>query len=158
MSTDKEMTPRRKTRADAMQRAAQAWQLRVAGRTWQQIASTLGYSDPANVVRAVREYYGQLPQPDREELRELARARGEVLFEQALVDVLQQRPGAVRAAVAVLQRQAQLDALDRPSKIEISVTDADMRELIDDLAQQLGANSPEVDPLAEVWAEVVDDD
>lgn len=155
MSTDTQLTTR-KVRADAGQRAQQAWALRVAGREWAEVAKATGFTDPANCIRAVRTYFGTLPQPDREELRTLARARGERLWEQALVDVLQQRPGAVRAAVALLQRQSALDGLDQPSRVHVDVTDSDLGELVAELSAMLGTSAAEVDPLE--LTEVVEDD
>lgn len=144
------------SRADAMQRASTAWQLRVAGKSWDDIAADLGYENHSNVIRAVRTHFGTLPSPAREELRALARARGEVVWSQALRDVLEQRPGAVRAAVAVLQRQSALDGLDQPHRLHVEVGDDDMRELVAELSAVLGTNGVEVDPL-ELTAEAVDD-
>jgi hypothetical protein len=44
-------------------------QLRVRGKTWQQIADEVGYSHPASAATAVREYFTSYPSPHVEELR-----------------------------------------------------------------------------------------
>lgn len=149
------MTPR-KVRADAMRRASEAWQLRVAGRTWEQVAAAVGYTDAANCVRAVRTYFGTLPAPARDELRELARARGEALWSQAFQDALERRPGAVRAAVALLQRQAALDGLDEPSRAHVEVTGAEFDELVARLSGILAPQAIEAD-ITEEWIVEPDD-
>jgi hypothetical protein len=100
-------------KADAAVRAMKAWTARVTGSTWEE-AEIAGFTNPANALRAVKNYFGSLPDIEREDQRALWRARLEHLWAQALVDVQQQRPGAVRAAVAVGQRSAQLDGLDAP--------------------------------------------
>jgi len=75
------------------------------------------YANTPNALRAVREYAGSLSTPTHDELRAMMRARSEAIWQQAFADVLQQRPGSVRAAVAVLQRQALLDGLDVPRRV-----------------------------------------
>lgn len=114
---DDTSTPRR-VNAEAAGRAQEAAALRVQGLDWATIAARCGYSHPNSAGRAVREYLGHLPQPDREEARQVWRARIELLWEEAMEDVHTRRPGAVRAAAALAQRAAQLDGLDQPSRVE----------------------------------------
>ncbi|WP_230103897.1 hypothetical protein [Microbacterium sp. Bi121] len=136
MSDDKQLSTRsvKSTRADAMRRATDAWSLRIAGHTWEQVAQKVGFNDGPAAHRAVKNFFGNVPTPAHDELRILARARGEVVFRQALTDVLEQRPGAVRAAVAVLQRQAALDGLDAPTKSTLAVENQhDMDEIFETL-------------------------
>ena len=118
-------TPRQKKRADAAHRVQRAWAARVAGATWVQVAELVGYSDDTAACRAVRAYFGTLPQHDHEEVRALWRQRMEVLWAQNLRDVREQRPGAVRAGVAVAQRAAALDGLDKPTQVEVYRPDAE---------------------------------
>ncbi|WP_156759646.1 hypothetical protein [Microbacterium karelineae] len=123
--------PKTPVKADAARRASEAWSLRVAGFTWEEIADQVGFSDAPGAHRAVKNFFDDVPQPDREQLRELARERGEALWKQAFADALEQRPGAVRAAVAVMQRQAALDGLDAPTRTEVSLeTDREIDELV----------------------------
>ncbi|MDH2442381.1 hypothetical protein QDR37_00310 [Amnibacterium sp. CER49] len=66
----------------------------MAGATWEQVAKFVGFSDASTAQRAVRNFFGETPQQDREELRHLLRQRGEVLWRQARRDMLESRPGA----------------------------------------------------------------
>lgn len=125
------MTIRTARSALSSRRAADAWSLRVAGLSWHDVAQEAGYANAPNAVRAVRSYAGSLPAPVHDELRAMMRARSEAIWQQAFADVLQQRPGAVRAAVAVLQRQAQLDGLDAPTRVEITPTEQQYQELVE---------------------------
>lgn len=111
-------TPRR-VNAEAAARAERAAELRVAGATWSQIAAQTGYRHATHCRRAVMNHLGQLPQPDREASREVWRRRVEALWSEAYRDVLDRRPGAVRAAAAVSQRAAALDGLDAPTHLQL---------------------------------------
>ncbi len=90
--------PARKVRADALDRAEKIWALRIGGATWDQRAKAVGLTTRQNAIRCVREAYGEVPQVDREELRHLWRERNEMVWRQALRDVLDRRQGAVVAA------------------------------------------------------------
>lgn len=108
----------RRVNAEAAARAERAAELRVAGATWSQIAEQTGYSAGTHARRAVVNYLGELPTPDREAARTLLRERVELLWQVAERDAREGKPGALRAAVAVLQRAAQLDGLDQPQQVE----------------------------------------
>jgi hypothetical protein len=145
----------RHVNAKAMQRVADAWAMRVRGATWDEIATALGYANAPNALRAVRNYVGTLPQPETTELRSMWRERLETLWPIALEDAKASKPGAMRAAVAVAQRAAQLDGLDQPTRVEVS---ADAGELDAMVRALLVAKSGELEAEAEVWdAEVVDE-
>src|SRR5690606_25076754 len=98
----------------------------------------VGYANEANAVRAVRRYFGRLPQPDHEELRALWRERHEVLWRQSQDAIRDDKPGALRAGVAVARSAAQLDGLDRPTQLavyypsdeEFNATIATLRQLM----------------------------
>lgn len=127
MSLDKQMTTRAPhANAKAMQRVADAWAMRVRGATWDEVASAVGYANGPNALRAVRNFAGKLPELEASELRSLWRERMEFLWPVAVRDVEGGKPGAMRAAVAVAQRAAQLDGLDQPQRIELN---ADASEL-----------------------------
>jgi hypothetical protein len=112
--------------------------LRVAGASWRQVCEIVGYSNEANAVRAVRRYFGRLPQPDHEELRGLWRERHELLWRQTQDSIREDKPGALRAGVAVARSAAQLDGLDRPAELaiyypsdeEFNATIAALKELV----------------------------
>lgn len=122
--------------ADAAERARRAWAARVAGGTWSQAAQVAGFTDAGNCCRAVKNYFGTLPVPDRAEQRDLWRERLELLWRQSVRDVQSQRPGAVRAAVALSQRAAQLDGLDEPTRQVVYTPRA---EEVEAYIQRLGA-------------------
>ena len=148
--------------ADAAAKASKAWALRVAGGSWAEIASIVGFSDDTAACRAVKNYFGELPQVDREEARAMWRARHELLWRKALEDVNKGKPGGVRAGVAVMRSASLLDGLDQPHRIE--VTDPTANELGDfvrQLARVAGANLPmEGNPFNDEIeeGEVIDDD
>lgn len=108
---------RRKIRNDVRIRAERTWEARVAGATWAQAAEIGGYAHRANARRAVQQVYGTLPCADRDELRDLWRDRLELLWRQAVRDVLDQKPGAVTSAVRVVTAAANLDGLNEPIEV-----------------------------------------
>lgn len=124
--------PTRSVRADMADRAERAWVARVLGASWKDAAMVSGYSDGSNCRRAVMSVYGQLPKIDREHLRTLWRERGELLWRQVVKDVHNGVPGAVTAAVRVMQAAARLDGLDEPSRVELSSpSDREIQEWVD---------------------------
>lgn len=113
-------TDRVTTHADAAQRAQRAWSARVAGATWDQAATAAGFAHNSSCIRAVQRYFARVPEvEDTPERRRLWRERLEVLWRQTMLDVNQQRPDAVRAGGAVVQRAAALDGLDAAQRVEI---------------------------------------
>lgn len=141
--------------AAAQDRVNRAWMLRVMGASWDQVAEQVGYSSGSNACRAVREAMGELPQPQRDELRDLWRSRIEVLWRQSLRDVNQQRPGALSAGVRIAERAARLDGLDAP---EVHVITPSSRELDEWVGQFLLADGPEEADVIVIDGEVVEDD
>jgi len=132
MSSDTRMTPR-KVNAPAAQRVADAWAMRVRGAGWNEIALALGYANPQNAMRAVRNYVGKLPEPSAPELRSMWRERLEYLWPIAARDAEAGKSGAVRAAVAVAQRAAQLDGLDAPQHFQIDPSSEELDRLVAEL-------------------------
>lgn len=155
MSTDNQKTI---ARADAARRAMHAWQLRVGGLPWSEVAEQAGFSNAPNAVRAVRRWAGRLPQLEHAELREIARERGEWLWRHAATDVEDRRPGAVRAAVATLQRQAALDGLDAAHRVQVGVDDAAELEAIVRAIRAARGDFPDEADVLELTEVVSDDD
>lgn len=154
MRDDQDVTTARlQQHADAAERARKAWAARVVGATWAQAASVAGFSDASNCHRAVREYFGTVPAPDSDERRELWRERLEHLWKQSVTDTRQQRPGAVRAGVAVAQRAAALDGLDAPAQAVVYTPRA---EEIERYVAHFAARSQA--ETAELEADVLGDD
>jgi hypothetical protein len=107
-------------RGDATQRAMAAWELRVVGNTWQQIADQLDYSHPQAAHRAVTEFRGSTPAIDGQEIRRELHERSEWLWQQACQDVVDQKPGAVTAAVRTLDRLSRLLGADAPTRVAVA--------------------------------------
>lgn len=120
-------------------RADAAWKLRVAGLSWTQIAKQVGYSNRMNAHRAVRARCGTVPQPERQELRDIWRDRLETLWLQSTRDVAEQRHGAMTAAVRVVQVALMLDGLAEPTRIDARV-DATISDTFATLVKELAAN------------------
>lgn len=124
-------------RADAAERAERAYVARLNGATWRQVAEVAGYSDQANARRAVERWLGDIPAPAREAQREILREQTQIVVRQALQDVHDRRPGAVTAAVRVLDLQARLDGLLAPTNI--ALIDPTQEEIDAYLERLLGA-------------------
>lgn len=152
--------PVKKVRADALERAERAWNVRVLGASWEQAARVAGYADPSNAIRAVRSVYGSLPEVERSEARRLWRDRMEVLWRQVVQDVHERVPGATTAAVRIADRAARLDGLDEPSRLSITPSDAELQQFVVTVIEARGgAAIPAEDDIFGdiVDAEVVED-
>lgn len=117
------------TRADAFARAQEAWRLRRQGLLWESIADRLGYANGQNVMRLVRDTFGELPQPEKDEYRRLVTERGEFLYGLALRTFMEattprDKAAALRVCVSANMAQARvtgvlLDRFYNPSQREI---------------------------------------
>ncbi|WP_375388396.1 hypothetical protein [uncultured Amnibacterium sp.] len=142
----------RSVRADAAARAEQAWLLRVGGATWEEIAEQVGFAHATNAARAAQRYGDRLPRPDLEHVRQVLRARAEWLWRAAQQDVTDQRPGAVRAAAAVLQRISAFEGTDRPVQVSVGPSPEMFEAVVNSMvAHQRGAGAAvEVDVVADL--------
>jgi AraC-like DNA-binding protein len=144
--------PVRQRRADAMARADRAWRVRVVGGTWQEAADAAGFANDANAIRAVRDTFGSLPEVDRQELRALWRDRLEALWRQALRDALDRQPGALVAAVRVMQAAARLDGLEAPTQMIVhNPPDAEIEAWV---VAMLSTGQPELEEEADILGEI----
>jgi hypothetical protein len=137
------VTKKQTGQADAGPRAMKAWAARVAGLTWAEAAEIAGFSSAGNACRAVTRYFGTVPSIEREDQRALWRERLEYLWAQARVDVQQQRPGAIRAGVALAQRASALDGLDAPVRVQINPDAEKLDELVHKLVAMQGIHHEE---------------
>lgn len=147
--------PARRVRADMLERADRVWRARVAGATWEQAAEHGGFTDASNAVRCVRRVFARLPEVEREDQRQLWRARLEHLWRQALADALEQRPGAITSGVRVATAAAALDGLNAPDKIELTTPTA--VELQNFVTAVMAANRPQLEEDDILDADVVED-
>jgi hypothetical protein len=103
-------------------RANQALELRIAGATYRQIAAQLGVSEKA-AYYDVQDELGRLDpiiHGQAERLRELEAARLDRLNVALAPGIKAGTPGAIFAAVKVMERRAKLCGLDAPTKLEVS--------------------------------------
>lgn len=134
--------------AEGRERDRLALEMRSRGRTWREIAETLGYPDEGNAHRGVQNALKEGHIESVEEMRQQMAARLDELNREAMevleakhiklhegkpvyigpegeeVEVLDDAP-VLRAAETILkieQRRAALFGLDAPSKTEIAVT------------------------------------
>lgn len=131
------------TRADALARAERAWHARLLGASWADAARVAGYSTRSNAQRAVKRVFGRLPAMEIEEMKHLWRERLEVIWRQAMVDLKEQRPGAVVAAVRVEQAAVQLDGLDAPRRL--SLIDPTQEQIEEFLNEMIGPRHADVE-------------
>jgi hypothetical protein len=134
-------TPKQTVRADAAQRAAAAWNARVLGASWEQAAQIAGFSNAPNAHRAVTNAYGQVPEPERDELRRVWRDRLEHSWRQVVRDMAEQRPGATTASVRIAGAAAALDGLNEPTEIRVSPSTAEIEAFV---ARVRAAEQPQV--------------
>ena len=140
-------------RADAAQRAQRAWTARVSGSTWAEAAKVAGYADAATACRGVKTYFGSLPVVERDDLRDVWRARMELLWRYAARDAKSGKAGALRAGAAIAQRAAAMDGLDAPTQLNLTTVDAgELAAMVDVLlrangGQEIEANIWDVDPI-----------
>lgn len=113
------MSSLRKIRADAQKRAVTAYSARLAGGTWSEVASVAGYATEKGARRAVQRVFENTPAPDIEHQRILLRDRADALYRLALKDAHDRRPGAIAAAVRVLEMLARIDGLNAPTKLSL---------------------------------------
>lgn len=147
-------------RADYAQRVQRAWNLRVAGMGWDEIAETVGYSSRSNVIRAVQRYTGTLPTVDTESLRLLSRERGEYLWRHAANEVERTKGGAnaVRTATDVLRHQDSLYGLGQQTvRVQSDPTPDELARVVSSLLASVGVVMPmEADIFDPRYNDVVD--
>ena len=135
-------------RADAAARAERAYLARLNGGTWRQCADVAGYADEQGARRAVERLFHELPAPDRDAQRHIPREQAQSVLRQALQDVRDRRPGAVTAAVRVLDLTMRLDGLGAPA--QISLVDPTAHEIEEYVERLMG-------PRRYVDADILDD-
>ena len=123
--------PSPRVSAPVIRKASTAWQARVTGLSWEQAADAAGYGSSEAAMKAVRNTYGHVPRIERADARHLWRERVEVLWRLALRDVVDQRPGAVTAAVRVAQAATTLDGLNEPTRVDLDVNVTQTLEAIE---------------------------
>lgn len=110
-------------RKEARKRAAEAYQLRCMGRTWQQIADAKGYGTHAAALRAVHDHIRRMP-PEDQALSRAYSAGGYKSVTAQLWEILAQakRDGEYQAAIAAARAIAEVqDRHDRLIGLHVAV-------------------------------------
>lgn len=119
-------------RKDARTRAAEAYRLRCMNRTWDEIATALGYGSPASAFKAANGHIKRMPAEDQD----IARAYSAGNYKQVIAQLYEvaakaktvgKLTTAVQALDAISNVQDKHDRLQGlpiavPTKVDISVT------------------------------------
>jgi len=115
MPGESKMSPRR---IEAVRRQQHALELRMAGRTWQEIADNLGYANHSGALLAVKAALQSTLQPPADHFRALTLERLTKVLQVHWPLMLQADAVATRLCLQVIGDIRQLMGLDSPSKME----------------------------------------
>ena len=112
-------TPRASKRGiDATDKQAAALELRRAGRTFEEIADALGYSNKSGAYKAVMSALQETLREPAEEYRELHRSRLEAIVSAYWRDMQSGNEKAAAVVSRALADLAELDGLNAPKRVE----------------------------------------
>lgn len=120
----------------AAMKQRRALELRIAGHTFEEIASELGYTYPSGAKKAVDTALFKTLKEPAERLRDLEVARMDVMLKSLWPDVLAGKARSVEVAIKVLERRAKLLGLDAPLKFNVE-------QIITETAERHGLNADE---------------
>jgi len=132
-----------------MKREQQALELRMAGRTWLEIAETLGYADNSGPIRAVEGLLKRTLSPTVELWRALSAERLSKILQVFWPKMLAGDDNAARLCLKAVSDLRALFGTDAPIKVEV-----DIREEARRLARELGLDEAEVIAEAEALLKV----
>ena len=110
-------------RIEAVDKQRQAVELRMAGRTWQEIADALGYADHSGAVRAVQDSLQKTLGVPSAEFRELTLERLTKILQVQWPNMLRGEVPAAKLCLQTIGDMRQLMGVDMPSKVEHSGPD-----------------------------------
>ena len=110
-------------RIEAVDKQRQAVELRMAGRTWQEIADALGYADHSGGVRAVQDSLQKTLGVPSAEFRELTLERLTKILQVQWPSMLRGEVPAAKLCLQTIGDMRQLMGVDMPSKVEHSGPD-----------------------------------
>lgn len=128
-------------RIDAIERQAQALELRKAGIDFRTIAGKLGYDGPAGAYQAVKSALKKTLQEPADEYRALHLARHEHIIRANWPAMLRGDEGAARVILAALKSVADLLGLNAPKEIKVN---HELLSLADRVADGLSLNPADV--------------
>lgn len=107
-------------KVEAAERQAQAMQLKLAGATYEEIATALGYSSKQAAWRSVQRAREDMLRDPAEELVKQEADRLDRLQRALWTDAIKGNQGAVDRVLRVMERRAKLLGLDAPLKQEVT--------------------------------------
>ena len=110
-------------RIEAVDKQRQAVELRMAGRTWEEIADALGYADHSGAVRAVQDSLQKTLGAPSAEFRELTLERLTKILQVQWPNMLRGEVPAAKLCLQTIGDMRQLMGVDMPSKVEHSGPD-----------------------------------
>ena len=140
---ESKLSPRRVTAVEKQRRAVE---LRLAGRTWQEIANTVGYRDHSGAVRAVESALQRTLQEPSDSYRALTLERLTKVLQVFWPNMLQGDYPAAKMVLQTLTDIRKLMGLDSPVQVEhggsgipiqhevVSIDVADISEALEVLA------------------------
>ena len=112
---ESKLSPRR---IDAQQRQHQAMELRMAGRTWQEIADHLGYASHTGAYEAVKVALSRSNHEAAEDYRSLTIGRLTKILQVHWPLMLQADNNSTRLCLQTIKDMREILGLDSPSKFE----------------------------------------
>ena len=112
---ESKLSPRR---IDAIHKQQRALELRMAGRTWQEIADTLGYANHTGALAAVKKALQSTLQPPADHFRALTLERLTKILQVHWPLMLQADGNATRFCLQAIKDMRELMGLDSPAKVE----------------------------------------
>lgn len=142
------------THAASRERCRQGWDLRRRGRTWDEVATELGWRSRAAACKAVNKWLAQNPQDDLVTMR---RASGDTLVEMT-TKLAEAVPDAIKAGKyrdAAELGKVVIDGVDKyakltgqhvavPKQVDVTVTQTLTQVLADTRARLLGVIEGEI--------------
>jgi hypothetical protein len=112
---ESKLSPRR---IDAIHKQQQALELRMAGRTWQEIGDALGYANHTGALAAVKKALRTTLQPPADHFRSLTLERLTKILQVHWPRMLQADAASTRLCLDTIKHIRELMGLDSPAKVE----------------------------------------
>jgi hypothetical protein len=112
---ESKLSPRR---IEAVHKQQQALELRMAGRTWQEIGNTLGYANHTGAIAAVKTALRSSLQPPADHFRALTLERLSKILQVHWPLMLQADAASTRLCLQVIGDIRELMGLDSPARVE----------------------------------------
>lgn len=109
--------PTKPDKVEAARRRKQALELRLQGKTYQQISDEIGWTSKRYAWRMVMQELRNIPKEEAAELRQIEMERLNTLTDALWTSAMTGDPKAVDAMLKLMERRARMLGLDSPHKI-----------------------------------------